>query len=71
MLYQPSEFIEFRVKRGKSKKMVEGVVKIDLTGDGITKLKEYYKKLEAKRLSIVTYPKMNGVQWEVFPSYSP
>ena len=60
LIYQPSEVLEFRVKWGKSKKMAEGVIKIDLTGDAKTKLKEYFKKLEAKRLSMVRFPDMNG-----------
>jgi len=60
LTYQPSEMLELRVKFGKTKKMADGVIKIDLSGDNKAKLKEYLKKLEAKRLASVTYPNMCG-----------
>jgi hypothetical protein len=60
LTYQPSEMLDLKVKYGKAKKMAEGLVKIDLTGNNKAKLKEYYNKLEAKRLSMVTFPDMCG-----------
>jgi len=60
LTYQPSEMLDLRVKYGKKKKMAGGIIKIDLSGDNKAKLKEYLKKLEAKRLASVTYPDMCG-----------
>lgn len=60
LTYQPAEVLELKVRWGKTKNMAEGIIKIDLSGDNKQKLKDYYKKLEAKRLSMVTYPDMNG-----------
>ena len=60
LIYQPSEVLEFRAKWGKSKKMAEGIIRFDLSGDAKKILKEYYKKLEAKRLSMVKFPNMRG-----------
>jgi len=60
LIYQPSEVLTFKIKWGKTKNMAEGRLRIDLTGDNKKKLKEYFKALEAKRLSMVRFPNMCG-----------
>jgi len=60
LTFQPSEVLNLKVKWGKTKKMAEGTIKIDLSGNNKQKVKDYLKKMEAKRLSMVTYPNMCG-----------
>lgn len=58
--YQPAAVIEVPLRFGMSKGMATGKIKIDLSGDNKQKLDDYYKKLEAKQLSSVTFPDMEG-----------
>lgn len=58
--YQPSEVINVPIRYGLSKQMAVGSIQIDLSGDNKQKLTDYYKKLEAKRMSSVTFPDMSG-----------
>ena len=60
LTYLPSEVVEIPVRYGRKEKVATGLIRIDLSGDNKTILKEYIDKLEAKRLASVTFPDLAG-----------
>ncbi len=58
--YLPSEVLDIPVRFGRNEAVALGRIKIDLSGDNKTKLKDYIAKLEAKRLESVTFPDIAG-----------